>query len=315
MKNVFFTITTLFVLFSCEQKEKARPKHQPGDITTKTIDMSTDYKYQVFFDFERGEEVSRNLKTDWNLKFYKGKVYTNTATGASVAKVEDGNIAEIASDHNLSFKYDVASKHADSLVIDDISSNNTFVYVCKLGFDTKLNALDTYKITIVQNTSTNKIKLQYAKLSDDKVKELEINDTEPVYFSFKNQVINIISTNWDICFTQYINVFHDPYNPYLVTGVLSNHNIVKTVELKQGGDFTFESFSLENSTEVILNNKADEIGYDWKTYSFENHGFTMDKTKFYVIKSSSGKVFKCRFIDFYDENGNKGNPKFEFQEL
>jgi hypothetical protein len=34
----------------------------------------------------------------------------------------------------------------------------------------------------------------------------------------------------------------------------------------------------------------------------------------YIVKSDD-KYFKLRMLDFYDSNGNKGYPKFEYEEL
>ena len=34
-----------------------------------------------------------------------------------------------------------------------------------------------------------------------------------------------------------------------------------------------------------------------------------------VSRDAKGFYYKLRFIDFYDDHGNKGNPKFEFQKF
>ena len=59
----------------------------------------------------------------------------------------------------------------------------------------------------------------------------------------------------------------------------------------------------------------DVIGYDWKDFSLQTNTFTIFSDKIYLIKDASGNLFKLRFIDFYDDNGIKGSPAFEFMRL
>jgi hypothetical protein len=35
----------------------------------------------------------------------------------------------------------------------------------------------------------------------------------------------------------------------------------------------------------------------------------------YLLKSKEGYYWKLHFVDFYDSNGDKGSPAFEYQEL
>ena len=57
------------------------------------------------------------------------------------------------------------------------------------------------------------------------------------------------------------------------------------------------------------------IGWDWKQYDMSSGPYTVDVTKNYIVKNQNGLYFKLRFIDFYDDIGEKGAPKFELQKL
>lgn len=51
----------------------------------------------------------------------------------------------------------------------------------------------------------------------------------------------------------------------------------------------------------------DEIGYDWKYYDLSGSGkYIIYQKKVFVIRDQQGYLYKLRFIDFYDNNGQKG---------
>ena len=55
------------------------------------------------------------------------------------------------------------------------------------------------------------------------------------------------------------------------------------------------------------------IGYDWKSY---NSGtYEVDINKNYIIKTTEDLYYKIHFIDFYNDQGEKGTPKFEISSL
>jgi hypothetical protein len=62
----------------------------------------------------------------------------------------------------------------------------------------------------------------------------------------------------------------------------------------------------------------DAIGYNWKTFGGFGNA-TGDYQIFsnfnYIIKDSKSMLYKMRFISFYDDQGRKGSPKFEFRRL
>ena len=71
----------------------------------------------------------------------------------------------------------------------------------------------------------------------------------------------------------------------------------------------------ENILDVQLTDDLDEIGYDWKIFDFENGKYIIDVQRVFIVKSTEGFYYKLRFIDFYNQDGLKGYPKFEFQKL
>jgi len=117
-------------------------------------------------------------------------------------------------------------------------------------------------------------------------------------------------TNWNLLFSSYTHIFSEN-TPYLVTGVLINSQLVSVA-----CDTTslFDEISINSAQSFSYNNCEDIIGYNWKTFDFESNSYTIDQTKTYILKNDN-KYFKLRFLDFYNEFGEKGYPQFEILKL
>ena len=119
--------------------------------------------------------------------------------------------------------------------------------------------------------------------------------------------------DWDLAFTQYTFIFYEPdYTPYLVTGVFSNTNGVTVAEDKT---MNFADISIDDVPSFAFSSVRDVIGYDWKVYDFDIASFRIYTEINYIIKDAEGAYYKHHFIDFYDNNGLKGVPKFTMQRL
>jgi len=77
----------------------------------------------------------------------------------------------------------------------------------------------------------------------------------------------------------------------------------------------FDEINYENAADFAFSTDINTIGYDWKSYNFDLSQFTIVENLSYVITTNDGIYFKLRFIDFYNDSGEKGAPKFELQDL
>ena len=64
-----------------------------------------------------------------------------------------------------------------------------------------------------------------------------------------------------------------------------------------------------------LSNQRDVIGFDWKRYNFTTSLYETDLSKVYIVKTQRNEFWKIHFIDFYNANGLKGSPSFEFERI
>ncbi len=66
-------ITLIFI--SCEKKELPAPKYDRGDVLTAQVNMTTNYKNQIWFSLSDNKIVSTNYKADWDIAFDTGRMY------------------------------------------------------------------------------------------------------------------------------------------------------------------------------------------------------------------------------------------------
>ncbi|MEO0044250.1 MAG: hypothetical protein RL329_3698 [Bacteroidota bacterium] len=308
----------------CIPEETPIAPHQAGDVITTAVEMGTDYRWQLYFNLEKNLIVGRNLKTDWDLAFdanpEKSGVRLNSGKFMFGFNTKKQLLSEVMDTIGFEqHKRSDAANTPDSLVMGD--KHNSAIYVLDLGYDEKSNPLGFKKVKIV-SANREKYVLQYADMQDNNFKTIEIQrDTNYnyTYFSFKTNNTTRVEPpkkDWDLAFTQYVHIFYEPYQPYLVTGVLLNTH--KTYAVMDSTQFKFENIDYKQANSFSLLDKSDVIGYSWK--SFGGFGNATGNYKIfsnynYIIKDSKSYFYKMRFVGFYDEQGRKGTPKFEFRKL
>ena len=313
-------------LISCIKEELPIPAHVSGDIKLDQVEMGADYNTQVFYNLEYSSIVSNNLETDWEIAFEcsdsGSNVILNSSIVCSAYNTNSTNFDSIYSASGIQssdWKYDANEGNLDNTAIN-IDSNN-YVYLINLGTSVSdLGAERGYKKLIIYHTNDQKYQLRYADLNGENDTTVTIyKDSDFNFLAYSlttNSVVDVFpyKNNWDLMFTAYTHLFkdYDPPLPYRVSGVLINRNNTLVAE-----DTTY-NFN-EINYDLVQNNSTfeyisdiDVIGYDWKRYSGT---FTIKENLNYVIKTNSGLYFKLRFIDFYNDGGIKGCPKFEFQKL
>jgi hypothetical protein len=138
-----------------------------------------------------------------------------------------------------------------------------------------------------------------------------------VYFSFDNggTYLNIEPNidNWHISFLRYRWVYLE-FNPpllYTVTGIYINN---KRVTAAVDSSMQFSSINANSCMQMNFCTNRDIMGFDWKVYNFQTGKYvTRNFVNYVLITNNPLKYRKLRFIDFYDDNGLKGTPRFEVQ--
>ena len=317
----FLSIGFSLSLFQgCIREEEPVVPHLAGDVVSRSITMSSDYRSQVFYNLEKDSLISRNLKTDWDVSFDAldtegGKVHLNQAKYMFAWRTDKLEVEQLKD--TVGFfrnRHWDASNNPDTMGIG-ASKGLVNAFWIDRGFNEFGDPLDFIRFKIVSVTREKfvvKILRQGATNSEQYEIQRDTNYNR-VYFSFEtNKVVKVEprKTDWDLQFTQYMHTFRDPYTPYLVVGVLFNPLSTQGVA---DSIMAFEKIDRMVAQNFKLTNRSDVIGYTWKI--FTGNIFKIQLQYNYIVQNQKNQLFKMRFVDFYDNRGTKGTPKFEFQRL
>lgn len=333
IKRLIYTVGILFILSSCFKEDDPLPA--PSTQAT-TIEMNQYYLYQVYFDLNSNREVSRNEKNDWDMGFESGDstwhIVLNTSAFMLAANTGEKDFDAVTDTTGLKWKFDKSDGNPDSTAIGNwlnISGKDTlytnYVYVLNRGYD-HLGNLRGLKKIVFTHVDQDTYGFKYADLNGENYNEFIIEKADSVNyvcFSFEEEgrqiIFEPVTLSWDLLFTQYTTLLYtnegDPY-PYLVTGVLTNFDLVgvaldTTVE--------FDNIDLNYAKTLDFSKNKDAIGYDWKElYGDVNSGnvyYEIVEGRSYIIRNRFGIYVKLRFISFYNQEGEKGYPTFQYSFL
>ena len=317
-----YIFLSLIILISCEQNEIAIEKHPMGEIETQQINMQSNYSQQVFYNMQNNNTVSSNLKTDWDLAFRSSstasQIIINSSTFSQISKLENKPFEDPISVTELIWDWDSPEGVYTSTVFDNIQSSTT--YVLDRGYNIDGSSRGYRKIKI-DSINADSYFITYAKLDNTSINTVEIKKDGLAnfqYFSFNtDQVVSIEphTNEWDLVFTQYTHLFVNNIETpaYLVTGVLTNY--LNDIFVAKDSINSFDEINYDMIELYEFSNNQNIIGYDWKTFDFESQTYTVNAQITYIIKNNINQYFKLHFIDFYNEDGEKGHPQFEIQEL
>jgi len=340
-----FGLFLVSVFFSSCLKEEAPlpPPSLQGTVETNQIPMGKNYDKQFFFDLGTNQIVSSNSKFIWDLAFECGlegyHIFLNTSKFMFAYNTQTTDFEAVTSADSAVWRWDAASGNPDSTAIGewgDYADGNVesyqHVYLIHRGKNNQGNDIGIRKV-VFGTLERNTYKIKFANLdgSDEHIVELvKDNDYSFMYLSFDNggelKTIAPEKNSWDLQFTMYTHIFSetpdnipqpDTITPYLVNGVLQNPNQVVVAEYFSK---PFADITLDDATNMSFNLSSgfqplDIIGYDWKLYNFEESVYDVLPNRAYIIRDTEGYFYKLQFIDFYNNAGEKGFPRFEFQRL
>lgn len=321
MKKLTYIISLLVILFSsCKKDELPVPKHDPGNVITSTVNIDATYKWQIYFDLKTNSVVGQNLKTVWDLGFENGAsgfhVILNSSKFMFAYNTGSTNFTSITdtSGFALNKKLDSPTGSLDSTAIGNWQGLNN-VYIIDRGYN-ETGIHQGFRKIQIQSVDVSDYTIRFSQLNGmgDVTLLVNKNDTYNVSFlSFTTSNTLIVEPpkdTWDLVFTQYTHIFYNPIEPYLVTGCLMNRfntmAIIDSVNM-------FSQIDFDDTPNYYLSNSINTIGYNWKTYT--GGTYVTNSQINYVIKDSEGFYYKLHFIDFYNQSGIKGNPKWEYQKL
>lgn len=309
------------LLSSCEVKELPVPLHDGGNVITTTVDMSSSYKWQVYYSLETHSMISKVAKSSWDLGFETGdegyRIMLNSSKFMYAFNTHNTDFAAVTDTSGFSNgkRWDEPSGNLDSTAIGDWRTAGE-VYIIDRGYD-ESGVQQGFRKIMFMSVSTTEYIVKYAKMNGAGEITFRVTKDNACNFSFlfitgngAQVIVEPPKDQWDICFTQYTHIFYNPTMPYLVTGCLHNrYNTSVAREITK----PFTALNFSDTYDYTFSSHINTIGYDWKTFSGTT--YTTDPNTCYLIKNSKGHFYKLHFIDFYNSTGDKGNPKWEYQIL
>lgn len=317
MKKILL-IALIPLLGACFKKEI--PVEKPvTDAITSQVELGGNYANQIYYDLETNSILRQNNREVWDLAFESGEngfhILLNESRVMAAALSSETDINALTSDAGLTYTWDLHTGNLDSTAIGDWQSLGK-VYAIDLGTGLSGTSLGKKKLKVL-SVSNTEYQIQFADLGSTSSHTFTIPKSTVAGFTYFSMTgngalmdIEPAKETWDLVFTAYCHVF-DEHTPYSVVGVLSNRYGVKVQEVS----VPFGDLKHSDIVESAFEDRINVIGYDWKIYDFDNGTYVVSSNRTFVVKTINGRYYKLRFVDYYDQNGVKGAPKFELQEL
>lgn len=335
IKNKIFLLllSGMLLLSSCFKEDAMIPAHKSGNSISGHVDLTDNYKYQVYFDLSSDSTTLIQLKSIWDLGFSctdsSWQVILNSSKFMKLTRTGKTTLSGNIDTSGSKWQYDPSSGNPDSNAVGnwvDIFANpilySNEVYIIDRGMDEDGNKLGARKLQFYKWDNQHYY-IRYANLDGSNLDSCIISkDPTKNYigFTFNKYGYQIDiepeRNSWDLMFTQYTTILYTDIGsiptPYLVLGVVLNPNAVMAGALY---DVDFAKVDFDYVKNLKLSSRKDVIGYEWKKYSFLTAVYEVNTKYTYIITDTQGFYYKLRFVSFYNNNGDKGYPKFEFVRL
>lgn len=311
---------TLFVA-SCQKPDQPVALPEKGEVEYSVIEMGEDYKDQVFFSFATNSVVHESEINSWHLAFESSSdgfhIFMNGGADVFLYNTHETDFSKVTTapaQTSNKWDFDRPCGIPDSTAIGDWRGKNE-VWIVKLNPTTDPNNMMKFRMISV---TQGEYVMEYGHLDATQPHTIVIPkdyNYNYSYFSFYEDGRLVYpdppKAAWDIVFTRYRIIYYDLDNfPYIVNGVLTNP--YKTTTARD----TTSKFTEIEGAKLLDYNYSDHrniIGYSWKTYNYDKERYTINQSYNYIIKTQKDEYWKMHFLDFYNKQGVKGSPSFEFQ--
>lgn len=320
----------ILLLPSCLPEDVAVTPSTGGQGSIQQVDMGRDYDYKLFYNLATNEIVGAFPSYSWDLAFDCSAdgydIRVNTAKVMRIGRTQPGvEFEDVVDTNSVEWYYDPS----DTLSVTGVGQwfefqgNNPVslgrTYVVDRGFNGR-------------GRHTGYSKMQIVSYGDEgyRVRTAELEETESSEFTVvKNPEYNLVGVSldstdvvqlieprkyeWDIVFARYTYVFFEPvFTAYAVTGVLANPlGTCTALDTTR----SFEEITFATAQQSAFDCKPDALGFEWKHYDLDQGEYVVYPELQYVVKTWEDYYYKMRFVDFYNNEGKKGAPKFEVSRL
>lgn len=321
---MLMSLVGLVLLSSCEKKEPLWELPPPGEEEIATVTMGETYNNTIFFQFETGNTIVRDINT-FHLAFESSssgfRIKTNAGRNVQVHNTGNTDFSIVlTASASTAWAFDLSNGNLDStaignwLVSDTSRVSKQEVYIIDMGIDA-VPKYRKFQLIAVDDTSYT---LKHANLDNTDSRQFSFLKKANYTFTYLDLLTDQtilyepLPEEYDIVFTKYKHIFIEDGAPlpYSVNGVLLNP--ANTYGAKANNSFVTLDYSV--AAGLLFTPQADVVGYDWKYYDIDNNKFSI-VPNLYAVKDAKGVLWKLEFLDFYNDAGVKGSPRFRFQRL
>ena len=311
------------LLFGCIERELPVPAREPGLVNLAEANLGVDYDTQLFYSLTNNRVESSCQQKDWCVALRSGSdsgstyLMVNSSRAMKTHRTESTNLdLEIDLENMPDEDWEVMDPTGS--VSDSTSSLRLLpneLVMLDLGYNEGNVSIGIARIALIDIQNTHWT-LHIADADGANADTIEVSNRDGYTWnqaSILNRIENQIeppTEDWEICITQYMELL-DGEIPYLVVGILTPTSRVSVYETS---NVDWDLWKTNDWTALEFSEAWNTIGYDWKSYDLSTGAYEIDFDKLFCIKTEEGREFLMRMLDFYDENGNKGNVTFEVLE-
>ncbi|MDX5325480.1 MAG: HmuY family protein [Bacteroidota bacterium] len=319
--NTLWILALLVTLLSCEKKESPLP---PASGQFIEAGIGAAYDRQLYFNVLTGEFVKEDSRDSHDL-LIEGSPdgrYIHLASANFQFVKNKGTVAFSSVTDTVGgpwlYDYPTGEGHRTAFGrwFNEDGSSKGEVFILDLGLDAQGNPLGYKKIQFL-SVDDSEYRIRYANLDNTGDTTLSVSkdpDHFLIGFSFHtNTVVDAqpLSGDWHLLFTQYTDydlTTEGDTQAYLVRGVLLNPTQTEAIMLQ---DQNWNALDRDAAIGKTFSDDWNEIGYRWKYYDFDQAAYVVRENYQYLIRLKSGNWYKMRFVGFYNDQGEKGYPRFE----
>ena len=292
------------------------------------ISMGASYQYDIYYSIENGITAYPE-RGNWELAFatnmYDSNIRINSGTAMQLYEVSQNindweNITSLGDDY-----IELRNSNTDWNIGAFVSNASGGLDYGWGNYNVNNNNIEGSKIYIINYVNyQKKIKINnmimgvysftIANLDGSEEETFSIdtslyNNKKFIYFSLQNNQFldrEPSNLNWDLVFTQYSEDLNQDLNDplyYIVTGVLSNNNVMA----EYNGYLDFNPLFSELDTTRNINT----IGYDWKEYTGSYS--VVPNRSYFMLDNQEESVYKIIFNSF--DGGSSGNTSFTIENI
>jgi hypothetical protein len=337
INKIIYLLSFLFILNGCFQEDDIIQREKiPEGVKIGNVELTKNYKYQVYYDLESNTALKSNHIKDWDLGFDCADstyyVILNYAMMGAVYNSQDTDfvsITEVPSINDKKWKWDAYNGDLTKSALrkwfkeDKAIVSKKYVYIYDRGIDENGNNRGHAKFQIIE-FKDNAFYVRFGDMQNTKERFVKIPKLENRVFNYlsfqgNGEVLDLEppKDTWDLLFSRYreylpLDDGSDTLQYTVVGAYLSHYN---TSAIKFDSNITFGDIEENLLNNYQLSPALNSIGHNWKKYDIDQSLYSIIPERYYLIKTSSERYYKLQFLSYFNNLGERGYPQFEFQRI